>query len=53
MGAFSLCFELLYLNQEILKTALIFGSVITDEFNEESDVDLAILSDLLIINQRL
>lgn len=28
-----------------LKTALIFGSVITDEFNEESDVDLAILSE--------
>ena len=28
-----------------LNTALIFGSVITDEFNEESDVDLAILSE--------
>ncbi|MBU3103313.1 type VII toxin-antitoxin system MntA family adenylyltransferase antitoxin [Clostridium gasigenes] len=27
-----------------LNTALVFGSVLTDEFNEESDVDIAILS---------
>ncbi|WP_207648699.1 type VII toxin-antitoxin system MntA family adenylyltransferase antitoxin [Clostridium gasigenes] len=27
-----------------LSTALVFGSVLTDEFNEESDVDIAILS---------
>nr|WP_253197985.1 nucleotidyltransferase domain-containing protein [Clostridium gasigenes] len=27
-----------------VSTALVFGSVLTDEFNEESDVDIAILS---------
>ncbi|MBB6716496.1 type VII toxin-antitoxin system MntA family adenylyltransferase antitoxin [Clostridium gasigenes] len=33
-----------YFSKLGLNTALVFGSVLTDEFNEESDVDIAILS---------
>lgn len=32
-----------YFSKLGLNTALVFGSVLTDEFNEESDVDIAIL----------
>jgi len=30
----------------LLNNILVFGSLITDEFNEESDVDIAILGDI-------
>ena len=32
-----------YINKLSINSVLVFGSVITDEFNEESDVDIAIL----------
>jgi len=32
-----------YFNKYDIKSAIVFGSVITEEFNEESDVDIAIL----------
>ena len=32
-----------YLSKLDINNALVFGSIITDNFNEESDVDIAIL----------
>lgn len=37
-----------YLNKINIKSAIVFGSIITEEFNDESDVDIAILGDSLI-----
>ena len=37
-----------YLNKINIKSAIVFGSIITEEFNNESDVDIAILGDSLI-----
>lgn len=34
-----------YLNKINVKSAIVFGSIITEEFNDESDVDIAILGD--------